>query len=145
MTTTTAPKLSKPEMRALVERAEAAAAEAFKAAKPTPMIVGSPRDPVASILGEDDGGLDPGQPIYTVPDGPCGFAWVNVRPGNSRLANYLRAQGKGHTDAYYGGLTVWGPASGHSQSYERKLAAAEAYAAVLREAGFNAYAHGRLD
>ena len=38
----------------------------------------------------------------------CGFAWVTVRPGNSKLARYLKKLG--HTSGGNGGIMVWDPA-----------------------------------
>ena len=78
-----------------------------------------------------------------VMDGMCGFAWVNVKPGNSRFAKWLRDNGLARKDGYYGGVTVW--VSQFGQSSTRKIAYAGAFAAVLREAGYNACARGRLD
>ena len=36
-------------------------------------------------------------------------------------------------------------AQGYGQSYEKKMAYAQAYAAVIQKAGITAYAQGRLD
>lgn len=77
-------------------------------------------------------------------DGVCGFAWVKVRPANSRFANWLKKVGIVSGPAYNGGVDIW--ISDHNQSYERKLAHAEALAEHLRsELGIDAKAHGRLD
>ena len=138
-----APKLTQTEMRELMERAERAGSEAVTAMTPTPMVVGSPRDPMASLMGDESAGLDPAQPQYVVPDGVCGFAWVNVKPGGSRFARWLKETGRGRSDSYYGGVTIW--ISDYRQSYERKMAHAQAMAGVLREAGIKATASGRLD
>lgn len=139
-------KLSLAEMKALHARAVEAADAAFTAASPRPMVVGTPKNMMASLMGQDDGGLDPEQPIYHVPDGVCGFAWVTVYPGNSRFANFLRREA-GASTGYRGGCETWdySTLARSSQSYERKMAAADAYAAVLREAGLTAYSNGRLD
>jgi hypothetical protein len=73
--------------------------------------------------------------------GPCGFAWINV-PGNSAFGRY--AKRRGHNKGYPQGINIW--VSGFGQSYERKMAYAQAFAAVLREHGVEkAYASGRLD
>jgi hypothetical protein len=140
-------KLSETEMRELHARALAAADQAFYDARPQPMIVYEPGDPVASLLGRDDGGLANARRVYEpVMDGACGFAWVTVRPGTSRFARWLVKHGIARSDSYYGGVSVWAPGGDPgSQSYERKMAAATAYAAVLSEAGITAYANGRLD
>ena len=72
----------------------------------------------------------------------CGFAWISLRPATSAFARWLKKQGIGRT-AYEGGHQIW--CSEFGQSYDRKLAYADAYAGVLKEAGFNAYGAGRLD
>jgi len=144
----TATKMSKREMAALIAEAEAAAAQAFADAIPTPMVVVTPKNMMDSLMGGDGGGLDETKPIYDVPEGVCGFGWVNLKPANSRLANYIRAMGKGRTDSYMGGLhiplyTMSGVPS--SQSMARNEAAARAYAKVLTEAGFDAIGMSRID
>lgn len=80
---------------------------------------------------------------YHVSDGVCGFAWINIKPGGSAFARFLKARSLARTDSYYGGVTVW--AGDYGQSMERKEAYARAFAAVLREAGINAYSHSRMD
>ena len=75
--------------------------------------------------------------------GSCGFGWVNVKPGNSPFANYLKQQKIARPDSYYKGVTIWIGAYG--QSVEMKEAYAHAYAAVLVKHGINAYGAGRLD
>ena len=80
------------------------------------------------------------------PEGNCGFAWVTIKPANSKFANWLKKQ---VSDQYrihrgcYGGLELW-PA-GCSQSHERKRAWAEAVATRLRAADIRAHAGDRLD
>lgn len=138
------PRFTEAAAARLIAQAETAARAAYHAATPTPMIVGTPKDPVASLLGGDDGGLDPGQPIYHVAGGVCGFAWVNIRPANSSFARRARKLIGGHK-GYYGGWEIRPEVGRGDQSYERKLAACTAYADVLREAGITAYADGRLD
>jgi hypothetical protein len=141
-----APKLSEEAMEALYRRALAAADAAWEAAVPRPMIVGTPKNMMASLMGQDGGGLDPEKPIYYESEGACGFAWVIVRPGTSRFARFLKAKGYGQYDDYRGGVSIWSPGGERmSQSYARKIAAAHAFAEVLREAGIKAYGDGRLD
>ena len=86
--------------------------------------------------------LDGGRVVDTVLDGPCGFAWVVIRPGTSRFARWAVANGHARK-SYGGGVQLW--MGGFNQSYTRKLAAAEALADCLRTAGIQAYASGRLD
>lgn len=127
--------LKKSEMRSLYYRALAAAKAAGENAVPAPMVVS-----------EADGLSDrpkPGGKSWYVADGVCGFAWVNVKPGNSRFANWLKKNGFARRDSYYGGVSVW--ISDFGQSYTRKDAAAQAMANVLSEAGIKAYSMSRLD
>ena len=126
------------EMERIIEEAQAAGESAMEATRPTPMIVGTPVDML-----DANSPIDYTQKTYYVPQGMCGFAWVNVKPGNSRFAKYLKAQGLGRTDSYYGGVTVWISAGG--QSYELKAAYARAYAQVLVDYGIKATSHSRLD
>lgn len=142
------------EFEALLAKAHAAGQAALDAAAPTPMTV-------YETVGLSDT-PKPGGRIYNVPEGPCGFAWVRLRPATTSLARYIRktrfdlepgfgtsdraqmeADGGSWGKSYYGGYEffVWGG----GQSYERKIAYARAYAEVLREAGYDAYAGGRLD
>lgn len=134
-TMTVSPKYGHSTLVGLVERAEAAGHAAAMGSTPTPMVVS-----------EHENMFNDASPVkkaYYVPDGVCGFAWVNVRPGTSRLAKYLKETGKGRTDSYEGGVKVW--VSAYGQSMTRKEAYAHAYAAVLSEAGFKAYAGSRMD
>lgn len=109
----------------LFNRAVAAGrAEALKTV-PTPMtVVGASR-------------------YYYEAEGACGFAWVNVKPGNLPFANWLKATGRAASDSYAGGVTIW--ISDYNQSVDRKEAHAYAMADLLRAAGHHAYAGSRLD
>lgn len=80
----------------------------------------------------------------------CGFGWVNIYSyngknldGRSKLAKTLKAAGvrQDYTRAYQ----VWNPGGYGGQSISIKEAAASAYARVLTEAGFTAYAGSRMD
>lgn len=115
-----------------------AADRAYDSARPTPMIVGTPTTP----LGND---IDHSQKTYYVSDGPCGFAWVNIRPARGALVAWMKKQGIGRSDKYRGGYTVWMPTTRRSQSLERNAAAAYAFAGVLAEHGVTAYAESRID
>jgi hypothetical protein len=114
------------QFQALFAIAQAKGIQAGNDAIPTPMIV------MDSM----------GTPIERVDSGACGFAWVNVRPGNSSFAKWLVAN-KLARRSYYGGVEIW--ISAHGQSWERKCANAGAMAQVFRNAGFNASAGSRLD
>lgn len=131
----TTPKLTEAQMRGLVVKAHSAGVEAAEAAVPTPMVVQERENP-----------FDDNSPIVRqyapVMSGVVGFAWVSIYPATSTFARWLKKNGRARP-AYQGGLQIW--VSGYGQSYERKMAYAGAYARVLTEAGFKAYAGGRLD
>ena len=66
---------------------------------------------------------------YVILDGACGFAWVTIRPGNSKLARAAK-QYAGARRAYNGGVQIW--VSAFNQSMAKKEAYAVAYAATLQ-------------
>lgn len=105
------------------DKAWQAGVDAANAAVPTPMVVTSHSNP-----------LDDGSPVensWYVPEGVCGFAWVIVKPGNSKFANWLKKHKLARPDHYYGGVNIW--ISDYGQSYTRKEAHAYAMAKVLSE------------
>lgn len=105
----------------LLAAAHAAGQAAHDDALPTPMVVEEHENP-----------LDDSSPVvrqYAVHEGPVGFAWVIVRPGNSSFAHWLRKTGRG-SSAYRGGVQIW--VRTPEQSYERKVAYARAMADVLK-------------
>lgn len=119
----------------LYSKAQAAGVLAASGAKVAPMVVYE-----ADVLS--------GQPVaggksWFVEDGVCGFAWVNVKPGNCAFANWLKAKGYGRADSYAGGVCIW--ISDYNQSLQRKEAHAHAMAKVLSDAGIKAYAGSRMD
>ena len=90
--------------------------------------------------------LDDNSPVvqeWVVPDGPCGFAWVNVKPGNSAFARWLKEKEYARKDSYYGGVTYWIGEFG--QSIRKKEEYAYAFANVLRKYDIRAYASSRMD
>lgn len=103
---------------------------------PTPMIVGE----AVSLFSNE---IDYSKPTYVVDDGPCGFAWVNIKPAYSKFAKYICEKGIGRRNTYEGGVSIW--ISAYNQSMVRKEAYAYAYAKVLREHGIKAYSASRLD
>lgn len=131
-----------PESEQLYREADWAGRRAAEEAVPVPMVVYSPKDPLGSLLGEPEE-IDPAKPVYYVDEGVCGFAWVNVKPGTSRFARWLKSHGHARSDSYYGGVTLW--VHDYGQSMARKAAYAEAFAAVLVEHGVKAYADSRMD
>ena len=122
------------EFETLWNKALDAGAAAAEATKPTPMVVFE-----ANGLSDEP---KPGGKSWYVPQGPCGFAWVTVRPGNSAFANWLKKQGYA-SKAYGGGVQYW--VSQYGQSHELKSAFAYAASQVLTEAGVKASAGSRLD
>lgn len=93
--------------------------------------------------------LDDNSPVeqhWVIPEGPCGFAWVTVRPATSSFGRWLVKEGHA-TKSYGGGLSIRVRTQG--QSYERKMAYAQAMAGVLvaapELAGLQILPGGRLD
>lgn len=131
-----APKVDYAE---LLERAQAAGLAAGKGITPVGMRVNQHANP-----------MDDASPVvqsWDVPDGPCGFAWVNfkMKKGLGRkFGQWLIKQDSARKDSYYGGVTLW--ISDHGQSMARKEAHARAMAKVLQEAGIeDAYMMSRMD
>lgn len=123
----------------LFNKAIAAGNAALKATTPNPMVVT-----------EHENMFDDNSPVknsWFVADGPCGFAWVNVKCKGEglRFINALKKHGldRWRKDDYYGGYTYW--VREGNQSIQLKEAYAEAFASVLREGGINCYASSRLD
>lgn len=133
---TTGPKFSEAEAKALFARAHKAGLEAAKAVTPVPMHVVErehPLDDSSRII----------KRYAPVMSGVCGFAWIIIKPGNGSLARHLKKLGLARSSDYYGGVMV--SISDHGQSYERKIAHAAAFADVLKDAGIKAMSMGRLD
>jgi hypothetical protein len=118
----------------LYQLAHTAGLAAAERTKPTPMVV----QEHANVFDDNS----PVVQSYHVPQGPCGFAWIIVRPGTCSFARWLRKTGRGEK-AYHGGMQVW--VSGFDQSIQLKEAYAEAFARVLQDNSVNAYAQSRLD
>jgi hypothetical protein len=118
--------MTKHEVETLWNRALAAGIVAYENCRPRPMRL---RD---------------GNQVYDVDGGACGFAWVTIRPCRGPLVAYLKEKKLGRK-GWEGGLVVWMGKFFQGQSIERKEAAARAIAAVLKEAGVDAYADSRLD
>jgi hypothetical protein len=79
-----------------------------------------------------------GEPFY------CGFAWVNITPGNSPMANHLKKIGEARK-SYDKGVDVWNPGKSYTQSMDIKEAGASAFAEVMRKYGIKAQARSRAD
>lgn len=148
-----------------VREAQAAGMAAVKAATIQPMIVGTPKNLVGSLMGGDDGGFDPNEPTYFVSDGVCGFAWVNAKASATegrQFLNWLKGSVKSskplsevldrgvlndpRIDSYYKGVSVW--VGGFGQSMQKKEAYGQAFARVLNESGIDGlsvYCMSRMD
>lgn len=94
---------------------------AMEQTTPTPMVVQQHANPL------DDN--SPVEKSWHVPQGPCGFAWVLVYPGNCSFAHWLKKHDHAGK-AYGGGVKVWVNAGG--QSVELKSAFAHAMAKVFK-------------
>jgi hypothetical protein len=120
--------------------------EAFNEANKAGFAAGEFSKPTPMIVSEHASPMDDSSPVkkqWFVGEGACGFAWVNISPGNSPFANWLK-KNKHASKAYHGGVDIW--ISAHGQSVERKEAHARKMAEVLKEKlGVNAYAGSRLD
>lgn len=119
----------------LWDRAWNAGVMAAEACNPTPMVVSEHANPI------DD--RSPVVRSYTVPQGACGFAWIIIRPGNSKFANWIKKNNLGRTDSYYGGVNIW--IGDYGQSFEKKEAHARAMAKVIANSGIKALPYSRLD
>lgn len=100
--------------RALFSAAHRAGMQAAETVHPAPMRITGPTGRV-----------------HTVPDGPCGYAWVHIQPGTCALAQAARTHLHARRNRRLGGVEI--PVHLGTQSYTRKLAYAEAFAAHLRE------------
>lgn len=133
---TTGPKFTEAEAKALFVLAHQAGLAAAAKVTPTPMHVVErehPLDDTSRIV----------KRYAPVMSGVCGFAWIIVKPGNGSFARHLKSLGLARTSDYYGGVMV--SISDHGQSYEKKSAHAAAFAKVLSEAGIRAMNMDRLD
>lgn len=130
----------------ILKEAEKAGWEAYEKCVPQPMTVVEHKNPFND--------RSPVKQSWHVPDGVCGFAWINVK-GNSQFIRDLKKAGLASADincfdsnvvfkkdSYYKGYTYWVRGS---QSYERKMAFAHAFSDVLSKYGINSLAMGRLD
>lgn len=124
------------DFAALYAKADDAGRAAVEKTEVIPMIVGHETSLFSGVI-------DYTREVYHVADGVCGFAWVNIKPGNSKFANWLKKNKLARADSYYGGVTMW--VSEYNQSMQKKQAYASAFAGVLSEAGIKAYSDSRMD
>lgn len=80
---------------------------------------------------------------YYVSDGACGFAWIQIKPANSKFVKWLKDQGIGRKSIYEAGYRI--SVSEFDQSLQKKEAYANAFAEVLQKHGINAFSNSRID
>lgn len=125
-------------------------AEIYNEAHRAGLQAGNAKVPVPMLVGQEtslfSGKLDTTKPVEVVAGGLCGFSSVQLKPGNSRFANFLKKKGLARKDSYHGGVRIWVGEFG--QSYEKKVAYAHAFRNVLEVAlgeKYNVWVDARLD
>ena len=116
---------------ALYAKAQAVGFQAGETTKPRPM----------GIVECDAMGRPIG-PAHIEYEGMCGFASVIVRHANKGFGHWLITTGLARK-SYYGGAEIW--IHSHNQSYERKVAHANAMVKLMPDAGIEAHVSSRLD
>jgi hypothetical protein len=119
----------------IYNEAHQAGLQALKSAQPTPMVVGQETH-------FNSNQIDYAKPTYYVSDGVCGFAWIVVKPANSKFGKWLKTNGYARPH-YGGGLSIW--VREGRQSLQLKEAYAYTFASVLSKYGIKAYADSRMD
>lgn len=76
---------------------------------------------------------------------PCGFAWVKVFGVKLSTKAGKEFKALGFRKDYEGGISLWNPGGMNVQNVDVKEAGAQAYAEVLKQYGYTAYAGSRLD
>ncbi len=137
ISTTTLPSqaVSDPA-KTLLLKADSAGMAAAEKRIPTPMIVCQHENP----LDDSSKVIKQYEPVM---GGVCGFAWINIKPANSKIAKLAIQHYGAGKDSYEGGVSLFVHQFG--QSYEKKVAYANAFTSVLREAGIKASTGNRLD
>jgi hypothetical protein len=101
--------------------------------------------PVAMVVQQHAQVFNDNSPVvksYVVEGGVCGFAWIAIRPSNSRFALFLI--GKGARKSEYERAVCYSVRD-YGQSMTRKEAFAGAFAGVLQKYGINAWMQSRID
>lgn len=75
----------------------------------------------------------------------CGFAWCVVYGVKLSTKQGKEMKAVGFEKEYNGGISLWNPSDSPVQNIDIKEAGARAYADVLKQHGFDAYANSRLD
>jgi hypothetical protein len=133
-------KMTDKEAESLYNRAVQAGVMAVEAAMKANtirgMIVGTP----TTLFGDD---IDYSKPVDYVADGPCGFAKIEIRPSVGGFAAWARKNGKARYSDYH--KCAYIGVSAYNQSFQKKEIYGNAFAAVLREAGIDAYCSSTMD
>lgn len=124
------------EFHAIYIEAVAAGKKAAARTSPRPMMVGTAVDVLSNEIDYD-------KPVYYVPDGVCGFAWVSIRPRNSAFAKWLKANNLARSNDYEKAMVI--SIRDYGQSMELKEAHAVAMATVFEAHGIKATANSRID
>jgi hypothetical protein len=142
--------MDKTDAIKIFDKALQAGDDALNACIPTPMIV----EQHANMADDHS----PISKAYHVPDGVCGFAWINIKLTNTATRQFINALKKaGLTNPnvnkfnsepfqksfYYGGYTYW--VHQGNQSMQKKEAFAHAFAGVLLNEGIEAWSGSRMD
>lgn len=119
----------------LFANAHTAGMAAGEAAMPPTMVLRAHSNPLV---------LSPVGPAYVVPDGPCGFATVKIRPANCAAAKFAAKHlDRWRRDSFAGGMVT--SVSFFNQSMVRKEAYARAFAETLTAAGLTASSDSQMD
>jgi hypothetical protein len=112
------------KFKQIYDKADEAGHKAVEDCKPIPMQVvqrENPLDDSSTIV----------KAYEPVEGGVCGFAWVNIAPGNHPFCNWLKKNELARKDSYYGGVSIW--IHEFEQSMQRKEAYAKAFARVINQ------------
>ncbi len=126
--------MEKYDWKEVFAEAKVAGLKALMTKVPQPMIVQQHENPL------DDNSKVVKQ--YHVEGGICGFASIIVKPGTSSFARWLMKKDLGHKH-YYGGVGLFVREGG--QSYEKKVAYANAFCTVLEKYNIKCHVDSRLD
>lgn len=134
----------------ILKEAKKAGDDALNACTPLPMIV----QEHANMLDDHSEVIR----SYHVPDGVCGFAWINIKLTNTTSKQFINALKRlgfaepninAHNDApikksfYYGGYMYW--VREGNQSMQKKEAFAHAFAKVLTDNDIICHVGSRMD
>ena len=117
----------KTDYAAIYAEAATAAKKAADEKVPVPMVV--------------TGGTATDRTIYYVPQGMCGFASIRFK-ANTGFGKWAKSVGHAKP-GYPNGLAIYVHEGG--QSYEIKVAHADAFCGVLKSHGIDAWTESRLD